>query len=102
MLSGIGAKEELYEVGIQPRVDLHGVGKNQEDHLVRNQVARRGFWYHLTFILQTVFVFYEVPQGFTTDHLAHGEGVYEKSQEEWRTKRTGTLSRSQFGMFRIQ
>ncbi|RFU24470.1 hypothetical protein B7463_g11870, partial [Scytalidium lignicola] len=80
LLSGIGPKEELYEVGVQPVVDLHGVGKNLEDHL-------------------TVFMFYEVSQGFTTDHLLHGDGVFERSREEWRTQRAGTLSRSHFGAF---
>lgn len=34
LLSGIGPREELYEVGVQPKVDLRGVGKNLEDHLV--------------------------------------------------------------------
>ncbi len=34
LLSGIGTREDLYEVGIQPKFDLPGVGKNLEDHLV--------------------------------------------------------------------
>ncbi|KAH8806153.1 GMC oxidoreductase [Xylogone sp. PMI_703] len=80
LLSGIGPKEELYEVGIQPVADLPGVGRNLEDHL-------------------TVFMFYEVPQGLTTDHLLHGDGVFERSREEWRTKQAGTLCRSHFGAF---
>ncbi|ORY07021.1 GMC oxidoreductase-domain-containing protein [Clohesyomyces aquaticus] len=50
LLSGIGPKEDLYEVAVQPKADIPGVGKNLEDHL-------------------TVFVFYEATQGFTTDHL---------------------------------
>ncbi|KAE8451784.1 hypothetical protein EG329_002624 [Mollisiaceae sp. DMI_Dod_QoI] len=79
LLSGIGPKEELYEVGVQPRIDLRGVGKNLEDHL-------------------TVFVFYEAKQGFTTDHLFQGE-MFEKAREEWRKERSGTLSRSHFGAF---
>lgn len=41
MLSGVGAKEELYEVGIRPRVDLPGVGKNLEDHLVRKSSLQK-------------------------------------------------------------
>ncbi|KAF2250928.1 GMC oxidoreductase [Trematosphaeria pertusa] len=78
LLSGIGPKEDLYEVGVQPRVDRPGVGRNLEDHL-------------------TVFVFYEAKQG-TTDHLFQGP-MFDKAREEWRTSRTGTLSRSHFGAF---
>jgi choline dehydrogenase len=33
MLSGIGKAEELRALGIQPRVDLPGVGQNLQDHL---------------------------------------------------------------------
>jgi choline dehydrogenase-like flavoprotein len=33
MLSGIGEAEHLREVGIEPRVNLPGVGKNLQDHL---------------------------------------------------------------------
>lgn len=33
MLSGIGAGEQLREVGIAPRLELPGVGKNLQDHL---------------------------------------------------------------------
>ncbi|KAF2106225.1 hypothetical protein BDV96DRAFT_508185 [Lophiotrema nucula] len=79
LLSGVGPSEDLYEVGIQPRVDLPGVGKNLEDHL-------------------TVFVFYEAKQGLTTDHLFHGP-MFDKAREEWRISRTGTLSRTHFGAF---
>lgn len=79
LLSGIGPKEELYEVGIPPKVDLPGVGKNLEDHL-------------------TVFVFYEAKKGYTTDHLFQGS-KFEEAREEWRKHRTGTLSRSHFGAF---
>ena len=32
MLSGIGAPDELAEVGVQPRVELPGVGRNLQDH----------------------------------------------------------------------
>jgi choline dehydrogenase-like flavoprotein len=35
MRSGIGARDELAEHGIECRVDLPGVGKNLMDHLVR-------------------------------------------------------------------
>ncbi|XP_018014475.2 glucose dehydrogenase [FAD, quinone] [Hyalella azteca] len=33
MLSGIGPKEHLRSVGIKPRVDVPGVGKNFQDHM---------------------------------------------------------------------
>ncbi|WP_228392820.1 GMC family oxidoreductase [Pseudomonas helleri] len=36
MLSGIGDAEELRKVGIQPLVNLPGVGKNLQDHLCTN------------------------------------------------------------------
>lgn len=35
MRSGIGAKSELAQHGIECKVDLQGVGKNLMDHLVR-------------------------------------------------------------------
>ncbi len=34
MLSGIGPKEHLKEIGIQVKVDLPGVGSNLQDHLI--------------------------------------------------------------------
>ncbi|MEM8863267.1 MAG: GMC family oxidoreductase N-terminal domain-containing protein, partial [Chloroflexota bacterium] len=34
MLSGIGEADELAQVGIQPKIDLPGVGKNFQDHLL--------------------------------------------------------------------
>ncbi len=34
MLSGIGNRDELKQVGVEPRHDLPGVGKNLEDHLL--------------------------------------------------------------------
>jgi choline dehydrogenase len=34
MLSGIGPAEHLREVGVEPRVDLPGVGENLHDHLL--------------------------------------------------------------------
>lgn len=79
LLSGIGPKEDLYEVGVQPKVNLAGVGKNLEDHL-------------------TVFVFYEAKRGLTTDHLFQG-AMFHQAREEWRKSRSGTLSRSHFGAF---
>jgi len=43
MLSGIGEADHLREVGIEPRVDLRGVGRNLQDHLsVDVHHARRG------------------------------------------------------------
>ena len=43
MLSGIGEPEHLREVGIEPRVNLPGVGRNLQDHLsVDVHHARRG------------------------------------------------------------
>jgi choline dehydrogenase-like flavoprotein len=43
MLSGIGDAEHLREVGIEPRVQLAGVGRNLQDHLsVDVHHARRG------------------------------------------------------------
>jgi choline dehydrogenase-like flavoprotein len=43
MLSGIGDAAHLRDVGIEPRVDLRGVGRNLQDHLsVDVHHARRG------------------------------------------------------------
>jgi choline dehydrogenase len=36
MLSGIGPADELRALGIEPRVDLQGVGRNLQDHLCSN------------------------------------------------------------------
>ncbi|MDX3928167.1 MAG: GMC family oxidoreductase N-terminal domain-containing protein [Shinella sp.] len=36
MLSGIGNADELKKVGIEPKFDLKGVGKNLQDHLCSN------------------------------------------------------------------
>lgn len=80
LLSGIGPKEELYEAGVPPVVDLPGVGKNLEDHL-------------------TVFVFYEVAQGYTQCHQMHPQSAYEHSRDQWRQSRTGILSGAHFGVF---
>ncbi len=34
MLSGVGDADELQALGIRPRVDLRGVGKNLQDHII--------------------------------------------------------------------
>lgn len=36
MLSGIGDADELRQVGIDPKIDIKGVGKNLQDHLCSN------------------------------------------------------------------
>jgi len=41
MLSGIGPADHLREVGIEPIVDLPGVGKNLQDHLAVHLTATR-------------------------------------------------------------
>lgn len=80
LLSGVGPKEDLYEAGVPPLVDLPGVGKNLEDHL-------------------TVFVFYEVKQGYTQCHQMHPQSAFEASREQWRHSRGGILAGAHFGVF---
>ncbi|KAJ5757584.1 Glucose-methanol-choline oxidoreductase [Penicillium nucicola] len=79
--SGIGPKAELDKHNIPCTVDLPGVGKNLMDHLI-------------------VFMFYETEKkGLTTDyHVYHGTN-FDKTYEEWKSKKTGFLSTFPFGSF---
>ncbi|KAL3478166.1 hypothetical protein BJX99DRAFT_269367 [Aspergillus californicus] len=81
MRSGIGARDELAEHGINCQVDLPGVGKNLMDHLI-------------------VFMFYETAQqGLTNDHhVYHGTNL-EKTILEYQTTKSGFLSTFPFGCF---
>ncbi|UPL02822.1 hypothetical protein LCI18_013756 [Fusarium solani-melongenae] len=79
--SGIGATEELKKHGITTIVDLPGVGKNLQDHLI-------------------AFIFYQTEKpGLTTDHLIHHDEGFSKSYELWKQHRTGFLSSFPFGIF---
>ncbi|KAH7157621.1 hypothetical protein B0J13DRAFT_542245 [Dactylonectria estremocensis] len=79
--SGIGAKDELAKHGISTLIDLPGVGKNLQDHLI-------------------VFMFYETEkEGVTLDHQAyHGDGLA-KSYALWKEQKEGFLSKFPFGIF---
>jgi choline dehydrogenase len=56
MLSGIGDKDELQNLGIESKIDLPGVGKNLQDHLFFNCAAlsktQEGFNHHIPIIPQ--------------------------------------------------
>ncbi|KAM6535014.1 hypothetical protein FALCPG4_004624 [Fusarium falciforme] len=79
--SGIGAKEELAKHGITTLVDLPGVGKNLQDHLI-------------------VFIFYETEkEGLTTDHLVYHGDAFAKSYAQWKEQKSGFLSTFPFGIF---
>ncbi|KAJ4327042.1 hypothetical protein N0V84_002542 [Fusarium piperis] len=79
--SGIGAKEELTKHGINTLVDLPGVGKNLQDHLI-------------------VFIFYETEkEGLTTDHLVYHGDAFAKSYAQWKEQKSGFLSTFPFGIF---
>ena len=83
MRSGIGDPEELKSVGIKALVDLPGVGKNLQDHVI-------------------AFVPYEVKEdcpGITTDHISWHKGADEKNREQWAKDKSGFLSIMPFGCF---
>ncbi|WKT53547.1 FAD/NAD(P)-binding domain superfamily [Fusarium oxysporum f. sp. vasinfectum] len=78
--SGIGAKDELEKHGITTLVDLPGVGKNLQDHLI-------------------VFMFYETEQpGLTNDHLVYHGDALAKSYTLWKKQKAGFLSTFPFGI----
>ncbi|EXA34631.1 hypothetical protein FOVG_14054 [Fusarium oxysporum f. sp. pisi HDV247] len=78
--SGIGAKDELEKHGITTLVDLPGVGKNLQDHLI-------------------VFMFYETEQpGLTNDHLVYHGDALAKSYALWKKQKAGFLSTFPFGI----
>ncbi|KAF5026132.1 hypothetical protein F66182_1780 [Fusarium sp. NRRL 66182] len=79
--SGIGAKDELDKHGIATLVDLPGVGKNLQDHLI-------------------VFMFYETEkEGITHDHLVYHNDGLAKSYALWKEEKKGFLSSFPFGIF---
>ena len=80
--SGIGPKEDLNELGIPCQVDLPGVGKNLQDHLL-------------------IFTYYELNQpGLTDDARAHHDpNAWETGHKEWKESKSGWLSTFPFGSF---
>lgn len=79
--SGIGAKVELEQHGITTLVDLPGVGKNLQDHLI-------------------VFMFYETDkEGLTTDSLVYHGNALEKAYAQWKEEKKGPLTVFPFGIF---
>ncbi|KAF2272789.1 alcohol oxidase [Westerdykella ornata] len=79
--SGIGPAKEVAELGVEPLLDLPGVGKNLMDHLV-------------------LLNFYEVSEpGLTHDHLIWHTGGREKSMQAYKESRTGFFSQFPFGAF---
>lgn len=79
--SGIGAKSELEKHGITTLVDLPGVGKNLQDHLI-------------------VFMFYETDkEGITTDSLLYHGNALEKAYTQWKEEKKGPLTVFPFGIF---
>ncbi|EXK76148.1 hypothetical protein FOQG_19094 [Fusarium oxysporum f. sp. raphani 54005] len=78
--SGVGAKDELEKHGITTLVDLPGVGKNLQDHLI-------------------VFMFYETEKpGLTNDHLVYHGDALAKSYTLWKEQKAGFLSTFPFGI----
>lgn len=80
--SGIGSKAELEELNIPCKVDLPGVGKNLQDHLL-------------------IFTYYELNQpGLTDDErVNHDPHAYENGLKEWKESKTGWLAQFPFGSF---
>ncbi|KAI5464669.1 hypothetical protein BGZ63DRAFT_401593 [Mariannaea sp. PMI_226] len=79
--SGVGAKNELEKHNITTLVELPGVGKNLQDHLI-------------------VFIYYETEEaGLTTDHLVYHGDAFAKSYALWKEKKEGFLSSFPFGIF---
>lgn len=78
--SGIGPKPDLTKHNITCHVDLPGVGRNLQDHLI-------------------VFVPYEVLPRLTYDDKIYPEEALKATYEEWVTKKTGLLSTFPFGAF---
>ncbi|KAH8729500.1 hypothetical protein BGZ61DRAFT_446482 [Ilyonectria robusta] len=79
--SGIGAKGELEKHGIPTLIDLPGVGRNLQDHLI-------------------VFMFYETEkEGLTKDHQVYHGDALAKSYALWKEQKTGFLSSFPFGIF---
>lgn len=81
MRSGVGPAEELAKHNIKPKLELSGVGKNLQDHLV-------------------MLLFYEVNKPHLTndDKLWHG-GAKDRSVAQWKTDKTGFMSQFPFGSF---
>ncbi|EOD44802.1 putative gmc oxidoreductase protein [Neofusicoccum parvum UCRNP2] len=80
-VGGIGPKVELEQHGIQPLVELPGVGKNLMDHAI-------------------TFVFYETSKPeLTNDRLAYYEGALASSYQLYKDKKSGFLSTFPFGAF---
>ncbi|KAF2197505.1 alcohol oxidase [Delitschia confertaspora ATCC 74209] len=81
MRSGIGGKEELEKLGIECQIDLPGVGKNLQDHVL-------------------CFLFYDVlTPNLTNDHLVYPVGAAESTYALYKEKKTGVLSTFPFGVF---
>ncbi|KAG8671264.1 hypothetical protein FPOAC2_04594 [Fusarium poae] len=79
--SGIGAKDELEKHGITTLVDLPGVGKNLQDHLI-------------------VFMFYETEkEGLTTDSLLYHGDALSKALTQWKEEKKGPMTVFPFGIF---
>ncbi|KAH7185832.1 uncharacterized protein B0J16DRAFT_363023 [Fusarium flagelliforme] len=79
--SGIGAKEELEQHGITTLVDLPGVGKNLQDHLI-------------------VFMFYETEkEGITTDSLVYHGDALATALTQWKEEKKGPMTAFPFGIF---
>ncbi|RDW68979.1 GMC family oxidoreductase [Aspergillus mulundensis] len=81
MRSGIGARNELAQFGIDCLVDLPGVGKNLMDHLI-------------------VFIFYEANKsGLTNCSKVYHDNALETTLQEYKEHKTGFLSTFPFGSF---
>lgn len=81
MRSGIGPRAELEKHSIPCQVDLPGVGRNLQDHVL-------------------CFLFYEVSQpNLTNDYLAYHDNAIESTYKLYVEKKTGLLSTFPFGIF---
>lgn len=81
MRSGIGARAELEQHGIECKVNLPGVGRNLMDHLI-------------------VFIYYETEKsGLTNDYLLYHGDAFRESYRQWKEEKRGALSTFPFGAF---
>ncbi|KAK7438863.1 hypothetical protein VKT23_017789 [Stygiomarasmius scandens] len=75
LLSGIGPKEELAQVGIESKVDSIGVGKNLVDHPL-------------------VLTYYRVSSDSTFDDVIRNVTLFGETLEKWEDDRMGLFSTS--------
>jgi choline dehydrogenase-like flavoprotein len=73
MLSGIGNQKDLESVGVQPQVNLPGVGRNLHDHSL-------------------VYLNWEVNATFTQDDITANATLFANTLQQWITQRKGIFT----------